>query len=394
MQDKKLITIFLIIIFGIFLIIPCNFILVKMNILTINRDNFSTYIGKNEKNIFDKINNLTLKVENKIENAYTNYFPFYNSINKIYQSINFYSNSLIYNDIPIKTNSNGEYIFFNKEDEFYYLKNNYNNLELDNRIEKQINFFNNISKNINLYIYVPTIYEYTTLKDDNLSNYVNLFQENLNSNINVSVMNIEDINTYKKFYYKTDHHWTIYGAIDAYQSIMSMMGKECINYGDIYEHKERKYYGSITKSASINNVYDYIMDTDVNLEYDVLINGKNKDELFKPRKIRLDRDYIFYDYYISYFNGQYGNVIYDYNNPKEENLLILGDSYTWQIDYLIAASFNKTHVVNLRYDEYKNNKFDLNKYVIDNDIDKVLVLYETGVVLFDQYGYDFEGRVK
>lgn len=29
----------------------------------------------------------------------------------------------------------------------------------------------------------------------------------------------------------------------------------------------------------------------------------------KPREIRLDRDYKYYDYYVSYFNGQYGKVM-------------------------------------------------------------------------------------
>ena len=45
-------------------------------------------------------------------------------------------------------------------------------------------------------------------------------------------------------------------------------------------------------------------------------------------------------------------------------------------------------------DEYKNKKFNLSKYVSDNNISKVLFLYEGGSSMFDQYDYDFEGRVK
>ena len=47
-----------------------------------------------------------------------------------------------------------------------------------------------------------------------------------------------------------------------------------------------------------------------------------------------------------------------------------------------------------RDDEYKNKKFNLSKYVSDNNISKVLFLYEGGSSMFDQYDYDFEGRVK
>ena len=154
------------------------------------------------------------------------------------------------------------------------------------------------------------------------------------------------------------------------------------------------YYGSLAKTALNDNINDYISDVDIKLDYDVYVNGKSADSLFKPREIRLDRSYKYYDYYVQYFNGQYGNVVYDYHNNDKENLLIIGDSYSWQIDYLIANSFNKTHVINLRYDEYKNKDFNLSKYVSDNNISKVLFLYEGGSTIFDQYDYDFEGRVK
>ena len=38
-------------------------------------------------------------------------------------------------------------------------------------------------------------------------------------------------------------------------------------------------------------------------------------------------------------------------------------------------------------------KEELNE-LAENNIDKVLFLYEGGSILFDQYDYDFEGRVK
>ena len=162
----------------------------------------------------------------------------------------------------------------------------------------------------------------------------------------------------------------------------------------IAEKKERKYYGSMAKTALNDIIYDYISDINYNPTYKVIVNDKMPEEIFKPREIRLDRDYKYYDYYVSYFNGQYGKVVYDFNNASKENLLIVGDSYTWQIDYLLAQHFNKTHVINLRYDEFKDNVFDLSSYVKNNNISKVLFLYDGGSTLFDQYNYNFEGRVK
>ena len=232
------------------------------------------------------------------------------------------------------------------------------------------------------------------LKENNLSGYIDEFVNKLDSKINTRVMNVTSIDEYKKYFYKTDHHWTIYGALDGYQDICDMLGIQKLNDLNALEHKEKKYYGSLAKTALNDSINDYISDVDIKLDYDVYVNGKETDKLFKPREIRLDRDYKYYDYYVQYFNGQYGNVVYDYHDDNKENLLIVGDSYSWQIDYLIASSFNKTHVINLRYDEYKNKEFNLSKYVSDNNISKVLFLYDGGSSIFDQYNYDFEGRVK
>ena len=207
-------------------------------------------------------------------------------------------------------------------------------------------------------------------------------------------MNIKDIETYKKYFYKTDHHWTIYGALDGYKDIMNMLDADVMDVDNIVTLKDRKYYGSLAKSIMNGEVNDYITDIKVDLDYDVLVNGEKPDELFKPRKLKMDRDYKYYDYYVQYFNGQYGNVIYDYHNEEKDNLLIMSDSNAWQIDYLIAASYNKTHVINLRYDEYKNDSFDLRRYMEVNDISKVLFLYDGETILFDQFNYDFIGRVK
>lgn len=392
-KDRNLIILFLVIIFAVFICIPSKYVLVHLNILSLNRDNLKEYQSIEENNIIDRLNNIVGRVENKVENTVTNYFPFYNGLNGVYQNISFYANKLIYEDVPIKTNSDGEYIFYNKSDDFYYLKTKYTNKELNERLSKQIMFFNGISDVSEVYVYIPTRYELTGLKNNSLEKYVEMFKDGVSEDINVAVMDVKDIDAYKKYFYKTDHHWNINGALDAYYCISSLMGFDALDNLNVVEKRDRKFYGSLAKSSLNDITYDYISDVDIELDYDVYING-GSDKLFKPREIRLDRSYKYYDYYVSYFNGQYGNIVYDYKNEEKENILILGDSYVWGIDYLIASSFNKTHVINLRYDEYKNNLFNLRDYVKDNNISKVLFLYEGGSVLFDQYDYNFLGRVK
>lgn len=394
-KDKILVVLFLVVIFGVFISLPIKLVLVELGLLETSNDNWVTYQEITENNALDKLENIIGKVKNGVENRVTNYFPFYSNFNKMYQDFNYNSNKLVYNDIPLKTNSDGEYIFLDKNNGFYYLTTKYKKPELDKRMKKQIKFFNELdNEGIDINIYIPTRYELTKLKKNNLNSYIDTFKNNLNKDIKVSVMNIDSISKYKEYFYLTDHHWTIKGALDGYYSIAKMLNVPVIENLEVFNNEERKYYGSMAKMILNDSIHDYISDVKIDLNYKVLVNGKSSDNIFKPRKIRLDRDYKFYDYYVQYFNGQYGNVIYDYNQKDKDNLLILSDSYAWQIDYLIASHFNKTHVINLRYDEYQNNTFDIKSYMKENNIDKVLFLYEGGSILFDQYDYDFEGRVK
>ena len=395
-RDKIFNAIFCGIIGGVCLYIPVHFMLVHIGVVAkTSNDNQVVFEPISEKNIGDKLSNKVNAIKTRLENEITNSFPFYNSLNGLYQNFNYYMNSFFYKEVPLKTNSDNEYIFYNKENDFYYLENQYSKDELDKRLDMQVAMFNKLANlDIDMYLYFPTRYELTKLKDNNLNSYVDIFKDKLSSKIKVANMDITSLEQYKNYFYKTDHHWNMNGALAGYYDIMDILGKVPVDNLEVVNKRERKFYGSMAKSVLNNKTYDYILDVDKKLDYDVLVNGKQASEVFKPRQIRLDRDYLYYDYYVQYFNGQYGEICYDYHKDNEENLLILSDSYAWQIDYLIASSFNKTYVVNLRYDKWKKEDLNLEEYMKERNIKKVLFLYEGGSMMFDQYNYNLEGRIK
>lgn len=395
-KDKVFNAVFCGIIGSVCLYIPVHFMLVHIGVVTkTSNDNQMVFEPISEKNIGDKLSNKVSAIKTRLENEITNSFPFYNSLNGLYQNFNYYMNSFFYKEVPLKTNSDNEYIFYNKENDFYYLENQYSKDELDKRLDMQVAMFNKLANlDIDMYLYFPTRYELTKLKDNNLNSYVDIFKDKLSSKIKVANMDITSLEQYKNYFYKTDHHWNMNGALAGYYDIMDILGKVPVDNLEVVNKRERKFYGSMAKSVLNNKTYDYILDVDKKLDYDVLVNGKQASEVFKPRQIRLDRDYLYYDYYVQYFNGQYGEICYDYHKDNEENLLILSDSYAWQIDYLIASSFNKTYVVNLRYDKWKKEDLNLEEYMKKRNIKKVLFLYEGGSMMFDQYNYNLEGRIK
>lgn len=395
-KDKFICISFIVILSVVLLSYPVTFLLVRSGKKSVvMTDNWQFFTPVKENNIVDKINNSINSKKVSIENRITNYFPFYVSLNELYENSNYLTNSMIYKDnVPIKANSDGDLLFYNKKDNFYYLESPYSKKDLDKKLNSQIEFYNKLAnEGIDLSIYIPTNYELTTLKEDNLNEYIDRFEKGLNDNIKVSYMNVTSIDDYKDKFYATDHHWTINGAIDGYNSIMNMLGADKINNFNYKNYEQVKFYGSMAKTAMLKNNYDYLKDIDIDLDYDVKINGGSVTKTFKPRELKIKNNNDYYDYYVQYFDGQYAEVMYDYHNDNKDNLLILADSYAWQIDYLIASSFNKTYVVNLRYGKYQTEKLDINKYIEDNDIDKVLVLCEGELVLFDNDNYNMEDKV-
>ena len=60
------------------------------------------------------------------------------------------------------------------------------------------------------------------------------------------------------------------------------------------------------------------------------------------------------------------------------------------INKLIASGFNKTHIIDLRhYEGAMGEKFDIDKYIEKNDIDKVLIMMDYSYMIgeeFDMWG--------
>lgn len=395
-QDKIFIIIISIILMGVLLWFPIKHILISKGYLELFITNNWVFYESNQTSFLGKIDDFIEGKKTSLQNRITNYFPFYNNLNHSFYNGIIKLNGLIYKDeLPINVNASNEYIFYNNEFDFYYVRNNHNRDDLYNRTLLQIDLFNSIyesNKDINLNIYIVPRYEQTKFAKHNLSNYTNIFKEGLNNNINVSELKIESTKDYTEKFYKTDHHWNMYGAYQGYKDITAMLGKTPLEL-EINQVSERPYYGSFASRSLSQLTKDYIIDVNADLKYETSISGYENIADFKPRKITYNKGNEFLDYYIHYFDGQYGLVKYTYDNNSNENLLIFCDSYAWQIDYLIASHYKNTYVINLRYDEFANGKVNYNKFIKENNITDVLFLYEGSATIFDQYNYNFNKKI-
>ncbi len=386
-KDRFIIAVFLVIIFGVFVLYPVKYLLIKTDKISFNSsDNWKTY-EKSGNLIKDKV----MALETAIDNRTTNYFPLYEKITSGFYNFNIKLDSLFSSKVYIKSNSDGENLFYDNQNNFYFLLNNLSSEQLNNRLKNQISFYNDINtkySDINLYIYLPLRYEVTNLSDiHNLNNYVVTFKNSLNKNIKVSSLDSLDLSQYLTYFYKTDHHYNSVGALKAYNDIVTMMdinNIKTIPFKCIYT----PYYGSLAKTALNKNVSDNLLD----LDYQNDVEFNQNDDKFKTRKI-VKKTNPFYDYYISYYNGQYDEIKYKSDVKNNKNILIISDSLSWQIDYIIAENFENTYVINLRYGKWKNQKLYLQEYLSEHNITDILFLQEAEQQMFDLYNHNISDRV-
>ncbi|MBR1417115.1 MAG: hypothetical protein IJ572_04785 [Bacilli bacterium] len=389
MKKNNFISIaFVFIIFFVFIWTIVKQGLITLHIISFDKtDNWQVVEATGDK-IYDKIKSFEVGIENRVNN----YFPNYIGINDLFYTSIMKIDSLYLNDIYLKNNRDNEKVFFNKTKNFYYIVNNYSEKELDNKMNDQISFFNELSNkynNVSFNIYMPLRYEINSFVNiKNLNDKYNYFKSKINKNINIKALESNNTDEYLNYFYKTDHHYNSYGAKKAYDDILDMFN--IIDYEN-YKHKEviGKYYGSAAKSLLVDNIYDNLSAIDVNN----LLNVNISEDRFKPLNVT-KKDNKFYDYYVAYYDGQYDEVIYNNtNNNTDNNLLIIGDSLAWQIDYLLAGHFNNTHVINLRYGKWLKNNLDLNSYIKDNKITHILFLQEAEEEMFDIYNFNLKERV-
>lgn len=178
---------------------------------------------------------------------------------------------------------------------------------------------------------------------------------------------------YYQNYFRTDHHWQIEGGLRAYRKICDTFGLQPATVGDVFTAYNGSFYGSNARSGLISNCSDSVRD----VRYDatplsVKINGATQpvsalDKQYgkEPFKKSTKYESVYYSYFHSY------NGLVEIQNPTvgSGTLLIIGDSYTWDIDRLFAANYNTVYIIDPRH--YKGSVGD---FCTEHHIDDGLFL--------------------
>ena len=193
-------------------------------------------------------------------------------------------------------------------------------------------------------------------------------------------LNYNSFDEYKTLFYQTDHHWNYHGSYIGYTQIIRMLeGPNVEIQKPVRTHVYNTIYnGSLARDNLLKcstekfTVYEYDLPP-----YKTYVNDEEKEYGYRSLYVS-DDDFphkAYSNHYGMYYGDDWAKVVYDFNCPEKENLLILGTSFTNSVNELLASHYNKTHVLDFRhYRKQYGERINAQKYMEENNISKMVII--------------------
>ena len=188
-------------------------------------------------------------------------------------------------------------------------------------------------------------------------------------------------------FYRTDHHWTAYGAFAAYQELGDVLGYKPLAENAYTKTSYPDFYGTTYSTSGF-----WMIPPD---EIEVWDNPANDDSvsvtITDGDKVIEQKDMFFYDHldeddkYPVYLDGNHPYTVI--KNPKadsDKKLMVIKDSFAHSLVPYLADHYSEIIMVDLRY--FANPLSDI---VEKEKVDQVLVLYSLDNLATD----DSVGRI-
>ncbi|HLQ73431.1 MAG TPA: DHHW family protein [Bacillota bacterium] len=208
-----------------------------------------------------------------------------------------------------------------------------------------------------------------------------------------------ETNNFRPYYYRTDHHWNVDGALLAYESIHETLRDESTTFQkDAFDPSafdkhcltDKEFLGSYNRQ-----LYGYVDATDEPLCYYLPSEAAIDDWDVYQHEIAEGNELSFSDIFgvaeqkdekqIAYdelFMSDY-DELHILNETGEGKALILKDSYANPLIPLMANNFAQTTIYDVRHNEGR----DLRAFIETHDFSTVIFLYSNGRTL--DYLYDW-----
>lgn len=171
------------------------------------------------------------------------------------------------------------------------------------------------------------------------------------------------------YYFKTDHHWNIYGAFEGYQALTSAIGVQpLVKSNFTFKTVSNAFYGTLYSKAITfyPQADDFILPI-CNRQSDITQQtGK------QTRKGIYWEQYLTQkDKYSTFLGGNHSvDVVRNSEIKDDKKLLIIKDSYVNSLVPFLAQNFSEIHIIDLRY--YNQ---DIYQYIKENKITNLAAVY-------------------
>ena len=254
-----------------------------------------------------------------------------------------------------------------------YLFEKFNTFDIE-RLEKNvaaINSFLENNKDKTSIMIIPNSYEVykellpTGLTLVNQGEVIENVYEQLQCNNKIKIKELLDNNKEAYIYYKTDHHWTTYGAYLAYCEFMKSINEELVDINELEGVSLDGFYGTYFSKAKPFNIQPdkltyYELDN-VSIE----IGEEYYPSIYDYSKIELR------DKYALFLYGNNGLSIIKNNNLNNgKKMLVIKDSFANSLIPFLTQNYEEIHVIDLR-----NYTYRLSGYLKENEFDNILLCY-------------------
>lgn len=206
------------------------------------------------------------------------------------------------------------------------------------------------------------------------------FFELLNDDIEVLTDPLDTPTDFFAYYFKTDHHWNIHGAYQAYCKIAKTLDITPLEPTGEVEYPEHPFFGTLDRRGLYSSLSDTISDYLFDLPpLSTFRNNKPFERNHKTQyrtKDGLDANQAKYNAYEYYFGNDTDKVVYDNPEMDSGNCLMIGDSFMHPIEPLLASAFSKQTVIDPRL-----NKANLSTEIEASEADTLVMILGTNTLL-------------
>ena len=247
----------------------------------------------------------------------------------------------------------------------------------EDRFESNVGYVNTLVNNLSVPVFFELIPGACAVWSDKLPTnapcadqfeYINRAYEKSAANT-VDVASALNAHKDEYIFYRTDHHWTSLGAYYGYTALCTALG-DVPSPVESYERHvvSEDFYGTSYSSSGISWVapdeIEIFVEGD-DAEVTTFSSGSaGKGELYKTEQLSKK------DKYSMFLGGNNSLLQIRTGNDDRPKLLLIRDSYADSRVPFLLENFSEIHLIDLRY-----YKLSIADYVLENDIDEVLVSY-------------------